>query len=198
MRHRVDHSPQASMGVETSPRPPGVKGRAATPLTEIVTLPSATELVNHQPLHGALQTLYPRASLTPHPPPCIPPSTKVHIGLRYNPSQDSTLAPEWHHLPVTLLPLPVTRTPTYLSPSYYIGCSEQQYQPASSVTLLFVWRRHSALAKDWAWSTPSPRALLIPQVGDAHRTTYPSRLFQPLDSKPCICMQSLFKNNTKK
>lgn len=75
MRHRVDHSLQASMGVETSPHPPGVKGRAATPLTEIVTLPSATELVNHQPLHGALQTLYPRASLTPthlpvyHPPP---------------------------------------------------------------------------------------------------------------------------------
>lgn len=83
------------MGVETSPHPPGVKGRAATPLTEIVTLPSATELVNHQPLHGALQTLYPILGLrSPPPTSCIPPSTKVHIGLRYNPSQDSTLAPE--------------------------------------------------------------------------------------------------------
>lgn len=68
MRHRVDHSLQASMGVETSPHPPGVKGRAATPLTEIVTLPSATELVNHQPLHGALQTLYPILGLRSPPP----------------------------------------------------------------------------------------------------------------------------------
>lgn len=165
MRHRVDHSPQASMGVETSPRPPGVKGRAATPLTKIVT--QSAHRTALQPLPG----LYPSPRMTP------------------------PARPKW---PVTLLPLPVTRTPTYLSPSYYIGCSEQQYQPASSVTLLFVWRCRSALAKDWAWSTPSPRALLIPQVGDAHRTTYPSRLFQPLDSKPCICMQSLFKNNTKK
>lgn len=53
MRHRVDHSPQASMGVETSPHPPGVKGRAATPLTEIVTLPSATELQPSTPSWSA-------------------------------------------------------------------------------------------------------------------------------------------------
>lgn len=77
MRHRVDHSPQASMGVETSPHPPGVKGRAATPLTKIVT--QSAHRTALQPLPG----LYPSPRMTPPACDSAPPPSDAYTHLPF-------------------------------------------------------------------------------------------------------------------